>query len=142
MDGSEAFNERIQECLLWEKVKEGHIHLISTEDIEELFHAFDVWDDKLPTTELVKLCAVDGTYLTTEEVRAWIIDSDTDGTGEASVADVHRGITQGTASFSLVKRAMFGEEKECKSPRYSLRGLLVYLHTAPWGFGHLGLGIP
>ena len=113
MDVGETLNQRISQCLLWEKVKEGHVHLITNEDIEELFHAFEVYPpDLIPTSELVRLCGVDGTHLSAEEISEWIKDSDKDGTGEASIQDVHRGITEGTAAFALVKRALFGEEKE------------------------------
>lgn len=110
---SESLNQRVSRCLLWEKVKEGHVHLITAEDIEELFHAFEVYDpDLIPTSELVRLCGVDGTHLSAEEIADWIKDSDKNGTGEASIEDVHRGITEGSAAFALVKRALFGEEKE------------------------------
>eukprot|EP00438_Fugacium_kawagutii_P007823 Skav212602 [mRNA] locus=scaffold2176:89091:89627:- [translate_table: standard] len=110
--GGESFNQRVGQCLVWEKVKEGHVHLITTEDIEELFHAFEVYGEKIPTSELVRLCSVDGTHLSAEDIAEWIKDSDKDGTGEVSVEDVHKGITEGAAAFSLVKRALFGEEKE------------------------------
>lgn len=108
----ESFSQRIAQCLLWEKVKEGHVHLITTEDIEELFHAFEYYDADLPTSELVRLCGVDGTHLSADDIAEWIKDSDKDGTGEVSIKDVHRGITEGAAAFSLVKRALFGEEKD------------------------------
>lgn len=120
MEGGESFNQRVGQCLVWEKVKEGHVHLITTEDIEELFHAFEVYE-KIPTSELVRLCSVDGTHLSAEDIAEWIKDSDKDGTGEVSVEDVHKGITEGAAAFSLVKRALFGEEKElAHSCRFSM----------------------
>ncbi|CAL1135238.1 unnamed protein product [Cladocopium goreaui] len=126
---SESLNQRVSRCLLWEKVKEGHVHLITAEDIEELFHAFEVYDpDLIPTSELVRLCGVDGTHLSAEEIADWIKDSDKNGTGEASIEDVHRGITEGSAAFALVKRALFGEEKEHKITECSIHDLLHWMH--------------
>jgi len=124
----ESFSQRIAQCLLWEKVKEGHVHLITTEDIEELFHAFEYYDADLPTSELVRLCGVDGTHLSADDIAEWIKDSDKDGTGEVSIKDVHRGITEGAAAFSLVKRALFGEEKEHKITECSIHELLGWMH--------------
>ena len=116
MDGAplEPLGVRIAQCAMWEKVKEGHVHLITTDDIQELFNAFEIYDpsEHLPTSELVRLCSVDGTYLTAEDIGEWIKDADCDGNGKVSIQDVHRGITEGTVAFSLVKRALFGAEKD------------------------------
>lgn len=130
MDNTESFGARVGHCALWEKVKEGHVHLITNEDIQELFHAFDVYDpsEKISTSDLVRLCSVEGTYLTAEDIGEWIKDSDVDGTGEVGIMDVHRGITEGTAAFSLVKRALFGQEKEHKLSECSIHELLGWMH--------------
>ena len=69
----------------------------------------------------MRLCSVEGTYLTAEDIGEWIKDSDVDGTGEVGIMDVHRGITEGTAAFSLVKRALFGQEKDGRSQREKAR---------------------
>lgn len=39
MDNTESFGARVGHCALWEKVKEGHVHLITNEDVWPAFVA-------------------------------------------------------------------------------------------------------
>eukprot|EP00439_Symbiodinium_sp_Y106_P001154 s7652_g1.t1 len=131
---AETFKDKVQQCAVWENVREGNVHLISVDDVQELFYAFGVYGT-LDTRELVKLCVlearhqtgficnngrtwpdyaammlllprchaakrmmpmlVDGLGLTAQDVKEWIQDSDTEGIGEVTVEDVHRGLTRG-----------------------------------------------
>ncbi|CAE7573177.1 pkd2 [Symbiodinium sp. CCMP2592] len=122
----ETFKDKVQLCAVWEKVREGNVHLISVDDVQELFYAFGVYGT-LDTRELVKLCVLDGLGLTAQDVKEWIQDSDAEGIGEVTVEDVHRGLTRGNVAFTLVKKTLFGQEKDHKSTECSLTELLDWL---------------
>ncbi|CAE7474410.1 pkd2 [Symbiodinium natans] len=118
MLATETFKDRVLQCQVWDKVKEGL-------DIR-LFYSFGVYGT-IESQELVKLCALDGLGLTAQDVKDWIKDSDLEGLGEVSVEDVHRGLTRGSVAFTLVKKTLFGQEKDHKSTECSLTELLDWL---------------
>ncbi|CAJ1399010.1 unnamed protein product [Effrenium voratum] len=130
MMGANPFNQRVAQCAMWEKVREGHVHLITQEDVENVLLNFEEHEASghVSTLELVRLAGLDGTYLTSEEIRDWIKDADKDGLGRVTAEDLHRAITKGSVAFSLVKKAMFGKEQEHKLTECSLDEILKWLH--------------
>eukprot|EP00931_Biecheleriopsis_adriatica_P102353 TRINITY_DN77334_c0_g1_i1.p1 TRINITY_DN77334_c0_g1~~TRINITY_DN77334_c0_g1_i1.p1 ORF type:complete len:955 (+),score=165.10 TRINITY_DN77334_c0_g1_i1:32-2896(+) len=118
----------LQSLPIWEKFARGDVHLVTRQDVDDIFDVMDTEGKGYLTSQgIMTLQCIEDLSLSIQDLSEMCADADKDKSGHINAEELYHAMTEGTLAFNCVKESLGKRQHEITTTSCEREQLLEWM---------------